>query len=125
MSEETDDRETLQTLFRRIEEVRSRLGEAERASLTSSLSAWTDLLTGSPDGQRTWMGVFQPGIEAPDAITFTKIGPGPADGRAPMTDLIEALAALLAALARLLGEHSPDGAAHRTWRDPDAGKIDR
>jgi len=117
MSEDSVAGETLEDLFRKLTEARSRLPGDQQAELTRYLSLLVDLAS-APAGRRTWLGEFEPGTQAAAGTFLGKIGPVPPHIRVPAAvQLLEALAAVLAAVARMVTESSESSG--------DAGKVGR
>jgi hypothetical protein len=117
MSEDSAAAESLEDLFRRLGEAQSRLSADQQAELTRYVSLLVELAS-TPDGQRTWLGEFEPGSQAAAGTFLGKIGTGPPPIRVPAAvQLVESLAAVLAAVARMMLEAT----------DPprDAGKVGR
>jgi hypothetical protein len=108
MPDEHSDRDALQDLTEKLTALRAQLSQEQYANLVSSLTTCTDLLT-SPSTQVSWLGAFQPGAQPADPTNQIKIGivPPPAlRGMMAMPDLLDALAGLFAALARMAGPPS-------------------
>jgi hypothetical protein len=109
MSDEHTDRDALQDLTQKLTAIQGQLPPEEYANLVSSLSTCTDLLT-SPPSQVSWLGSFQPGAQPADPVNQIKIGilppPGALRTTTAMSDLLDSLAGLFAALARMAGPPS-------------------
>lgn len=107
MPEEPTDRDALQNLTEQLAALRTELPESDYENLVRNLATWTLLLT-SPASQVTWLGTYQPGARPAEASNQIKIGTVPPPGpRTPMQELLDALAGLFAALARMAGTQPP------------------